>query len=220
MAARRDRLDAAIAEMARDAEFAPVVHRLGCLRGISTLTGFALATEIGDWHRFTGDIDRRVRRADAQRVLLRWVPGAGSDHQDRQPARASTVGRGGLAPPRPLPSPEPNYAAGGTWPPRRPGPAATPVTGGCINGGSDSSTAANGPPWPPWPSRGNWPAGAGRWPLWTDPVIQTRSRTRRGDQRVEPTREIAMSSSEALIRNELRSILDTRNNSSRTTVLR
>jgi transposase len=30
------------------------VHRLGCLRGISTLTGFALTVEIGDWHRFTG----------------------------------------------------------------------------------------------------------------------------------------------------------------------
>ena len=31
-----------------------VVRRLGCLRGISTLTGFGLAVEIGDWHRFTG----------------------------------------------------------------------------------------------------------------------------------------------------------------------
>lgn len=28
--------------------------RLSCLRGISTLTGFALAVEIGDWSRFTG----------------------------------------------------------------------------------------------------------------------------------------------------------------------
>ena len=33
----------------------PVVRRLCCLRGISTLTGFALAVEIGDWHRFTGN---------------------------------------------------------------------------------------------------------------------------------------------------------------------
>jgi transposase len=32
-----------------------MLHRLGCLRGISTLTGFALAVEIGDWHRFTGN---------------------------------------------------------------------------------------------------------------------------------------------------------------------
>jgi transposase len=53
--ARRDRLDAAITEMAADCEFTPVVHRLGCLRGVSTLTGFALAVEIGDWGRFTGN---------------------------------------------------------------------------------------------------------------------------------------------------------------------
>jgi transposase len=53
--ARRDRLDAAIAAMAADSEFTPLVRRLGCLRGISTLTGFALAVEIGDWTRFTGN---------------------------------------------------------------------------------------------------------------------------------------------------------------------
>jgi len=53
--ARRDRLDAAIAAMAADSEFTDLTHRLGCLRGISTLTGFALAVEIGDWSRFTGN---------------------------------------------------------------------------------------------------------------------------------------------------------------------
>jgi transposase len=52
--ARRDRLDATIEEMAADSEFTPIVRRLGCLRGIGTLTGFGLAVEIGDWHRFTG----------------------------------------------------------------------------------------------------------------------------------------------------------------------
>ena len=52
--ARRDRLDAAIGVMAADSEFTAVTRRLGCLRGISTLTGFALAVEIGDWSRFTG----------------------------------------------------------------------------------------------------------------------------------------------------------------------
>ncbi|MEV6102753.1 IS110 family transposase [Nocardia sp. NPDC051981] len=51
---RRDRLDAAIAELAATSEYTPLVRRRGCLRGISTLTGFALAAEIGDWHRFTG----------------------------------------------------------------------------------------------------------------------------------------------------------------------
>lgn len=52
--ARRRRLDAAIAKMAADSEFTPVVRKLCCLRGVSTLTGFALAVEIGDWDRFTG----------------------------------------------------------------------------------------------------------------------------------------------------------------------
>jgi transposase len=59
--ARRDRLDAAIATMASDCEFTALVRRLGCLRGVSTLTGFALAVEIGDWDRFTGN--GRVRRS-------------------------------------------------------------------------------------------------------------------------------------------------------------
>ena len=40
--------------MTADSEFTPVVRRLGCPRGVSTLTGFALAVESGDWHRFTG----------------------------------------------------------------------------------------------------------------------------------------------------------------------
>ena len=52
--ARRDRLDVAIAQMAADCEFTPLVRRLGCLRGIGTLTGFALAVEVGEWDRFTG----------------------------------------------------------------------------------------------------------------------------------------------------------------------
>jgi transposase len=52
--ARRDRLDVLIEQMAADCEFTPVLRRLGCLRGIGTLTGFALAVEVGDWDRFTG----------------------------------------------------------------------------------------------------------------------------------------------------------------------
>jgi transposase len=52
--ARRDRLDALITQLAADSEFTDVTRRLCCLRGISTLTGFALAVELGDWTRFTG----------------------------------------------------------------------------------------------------------------------------------------------------------------------
>jgi transposase len=52
--ARRDRLDEKITQMANDSPFTDTTRRLCCLRGISTLTGFALAVEIGDWTRFTG----------------------------------------------------------------------------------------------------------------------------------------------------------------------
>jgi transposase len=52
--AARDRLDEQIAEVAASPRFADPVNRLGCLRGISALTGLALTVEIGDWSRFTG----------------------------------------------------------------------------------------------------------------------------------------------------------------------
>jgi transposase len=53
--ARRGRLDAAIEDIAADSEFTPVVRRVSCLRGVGILTGLALAVEIGDWNRFTGN---------------------------------------------------------------------------------------------------------------------------------------------------------------------
>jgi transposase len=52
--ARRDRLDAEIAVLATETDWAPVVSRLCAVRGVATLTGLGLAVEIGDWHRFTG----------------------------------------------------------------------------------------------------------------------------------------------------------------------
>jgi transposase len=52
--ARRDRLDAQIADLAATSSYAPVVTNLCCLRGVATLTGFALAVEVGDFTRFTG----------------------------------------------------------------------------------------------------------------------------------------------------------------------
>ena len=51
--ARRDRLDKAIEAMAADSEYTELVHRLGCLRGVATLTGFGLAVEVG-----TGTVSR------------------------------------------------------------------------------------------------------------------------------------------------------------------
>ena len=40
--------------VAGSARFADPVNRLGCLRGISSLTGLALTVEIDDWSRFSG----------------------------------------------------------------------------------------------------------------------------------------------------------------------
>src|SRR5215203_2930232 len=50
----RSRLDEQILDVAVSARFADPVNRLGCLRGISALTGLALTVQIGDWSRFTG----------------------------------------------------------------------------------------------------------------------------------------------------------------------
>jgi len=52
--AARNRRDGQILDVAASARFADPVNRLGCLRGISALTGLALTVEIGDWSRFTG----------------------------------------------------------------------------------------------------------------------------------------------------------------------
>ena len=76
-------LAAAIAEEAAKEPWAATVGRLACLRGVSTLTAFGLATEIGDWRRFDGRSGPRLPGAHAQRELLRRAPPSGGDHQGR-----------------------------------------------------------------------------------------------------------------------------------------
>jgi hypothetical protein len=49
---RRDALDNAIGGLAATPPYLDVVSRLVCLRGVSTLTAFALTVELGDWRRF------------------------------------------------------------------------------------------------------------------------------------------------------------------------
>lgn len=49
---RRDRLDAAIAELAAAPEWAPLVSRIAAVRGIGTVTAFSIAAEVGDFSRF------------------------------------------------------------------------------------------------------------------------------------------------------------------------
>ena len=49
---RRDRLDAAIAELSAAPEWAALVSRIGAVRGVGTVTAFSIAAEIGDFSRF------------------------------------------------------------------------------------------------------------------------------------------------------------------------
>ena len=96
--ARRDALDAAIAVEAQGEPWKEVVGRLCCLRGVSTLTAFGLATEIGDWERFVdGRSGPRLPGALPLGELLRGTSPPGGDHQDRQQPRAAPARRGRLA---------------------------------------------------------------------------------------------------------------------------
>ena len=139
--ARRDRLDAAIAAMAADSEFTPLVPRLGCLRGVSTLTGFALAVEIGDWHRFTGNtigafvgLVPSEYSSGASRVQGS-ITKTGNTHVRRLLVEAAWHHR------RSLPAQRRACRTAGTKPHRRPGPAVTWATAACTTAGSASSPA-------------------------------------------------------------------------------
>jgi transposase len=81
--ARRARLDEKIVVLAKDSEFTPLARRLACLRGIATLTGFALAVEIGDWGRFTGA---------SIGAYLGLVPGERSSGQSRSQGGITKTG--------------------------------------------------------------------------------------------------------------------------------
>lgn len=80
---RRDRLDEEITRLAAASEFTGVVNRLGCLRGVSTLTGFGLAVEIGDWSRLDG---RRIGS------YLGLVPSENSTGQSRSQGGLTRTG--------------------------------------------------------------------------------------------------------------------------------
>src|SRR5512133_369811 len=135
---RRSRLDAAIEAMAADSSYTPLVRRLGCLRGISTLTGFGLAVEIGDWHRFTGS---------SIGAFLGLVPTEDSSGESRSqgsitkavtPTPAGCWWRRPGITVRATATPAEPCRNAGSWHPPRPGSAATKAIGG--------STCAGKPP--------------------------------------------------------------------------
>jgi hypothetical protein len=133
---RRARLDDAITEMAADSESTALPGRLCCLRGISTLTGFALAVELGEWDRFTGAsigayvglVPSELSSGDSRRQCespSRATP-TPADCSSRRPGTTS-----------PSSSSAPSSKPGGIRPPQ------LHATGG---------TPAGAGPWPPWSS--------------------------------------------------------------------
>ena len=101
---RRERLDTAITAMAGNSAFTPVVTRLGCLRGISTLTAFGLAVEIGDWQRLNGRSIGAYLGSVPTENSSGGDPFPGRGHQDRQQPCPSPAGRSGMASPPPVPA--------------------------------------------------------------------------------------------------------------------
>jgi transposase len=95
---RVEALDCRLADVAEQGEWAGLVARLRCLRGIDTLTAVGLAAEIGDFARFES--------AEAFMSFVGLVPSERSSGEKRrqrsitkgrQRPRAPVAGRGGLA---------------------------------------------------------------------------------------------------------------------------
>jgi transposase len=80
---RRDALDKAIAELASMPPYVDVVERLVCLRGVSTLTAFALTVELGDWRRF---------RPEALGAFIGLIPSENSSGQRRRQGAITKTG--------------------------------------------------------------------------------------------------------------------------------
>ena len=83
--ARRDALDVAIAELAATPPYVGVVERLVCLRGVSTLTAFALTVELGDWNRF---------RPESLGPFLGLTPSENSSGERRRQGAITKTGNG------------------------------------------------------------------------------------------------------------------------------
>ena len=159
---RRDRLDEAITAMAADSEFTPVVARLSCLRGVSTLTAFGLATEIGDWTRLSGcSIGAYVGLVPCEYSSGATRVGGGSPRPVTVMPDGCSSSRPGITALRTVPAGI--CGAAGRPPARQHALAGMPPTTACIPGGR-ASTSVRNVPWSPTPrSRVNLPAGAGRW---------------------------------------------------------
>lgn len=163
---RRDRLDSTIGELAAQPAWAPLVGRLGCLRGVGVLTAVGLAVEVGDWQRFTGATIG---------AYLGLTPSEQSSGGQRSQGRSP---RPATATPAGCWSRRPGITASPTGPAKHCGPArpANPpwsdsepsrATIGSTSAGDGWTLAASGPPSARSRSPVSLPGGAGVWPSWT-----------------------------------------------------
>ncbi len=142
--ARRRRLDEQIEQMAFAGEYADLVRRLSCLRGIATLTAFGLAVEIGDWHRFTGSsIGSFVglvpsEHSSGESTKRGQITHAGNGHARRLLVEAAWHHRSPYVVGKAL-------RARGSTPPRPRSPAPTRATGACTDAGHASTPARRRP---------------------------------------------------------------------------
>ena len=142
---RRNRLDAAITTMAADSEYTAITRRLCCLRGISTLTGFGLAVETGDWTRFSGSTIGAfvglvpTEHSSGGSRSQGSITKTGNTHARRLLVEAPGTTPGPTAPRAR------RCATGGNSPPQRPGSAATQATGGSTSAGRRSPPARRSP---------------------------------------------------------------------------
>ena len=79
-------LDTAITELAAMPPYVDVVERLVCLRGVSTLTAFALTVELGDWSRFPPRLARPISLGSPRRTESR-----ASDPRDGAPSSGKSA---------------------------------------------------------------------------------------------------------------------------------
>ena len=159
--ARRDRLDAVIEAMALNCEYTPIVRRLSCLRGISTLTGFALAVEIGDWNRFNGSTIASFmglvpsEHSSGASRSQGSITKTGNSHARRLLVEAAWHHKKDTEPPAR------RCGRAGSWPRPRQQQEVIKVTSDCISAGRASQIARKGRSLPMLPSPARWPDGAG-----------------------------------------------------------
>lgn len=162
ISARRERLDHRIEMLAADSPYTGVVRRLGCLGGISTLTGF------GRSRSATGPGSAGTRSAPMSGWSLlrrRRVPAA---RRARSPRPVTPTFAGSWSRPLGTTAPDTCQArrsgTAGTWPRPPLEPEVMPGTVACITAGNSSRSATNDPPSRTSRSPVNSPAGAGHSP--------------------------------------------------------